>query len=68
MKLKNIIEELQKIYEKHGNINVVYASDNEGNYFQSVNFTPSVGFFKANEFYMGEDIPERKKVNAVCIN
>ena len=68
MKLKNLIEELQKVYEKHGNINVVYASDDEGNFFQSVTFTPSIGYYKDNEFHMGEDIPKGKKINAVCIN
>ncbi len=43
---------------------VVYSSDDEGNVFNEVKFTPTPGNFnKENEFDS-----ESKDINAICIN
>ena len=69
MKLKEYIEKLKEIYYLHPNLDVVYATDDEGNNFAKVHFDPSYGHFDGHNF--GNDTDEqgrRKKVNAVCIN
>ncbi len=74
MKLGEYIEVLQKIYKKHPNLLVVCSSDDEGNEFRMVSFTPSLGSFEGA--YQGDFIPddgteEFKKnyeINAVCLN
>jgi len=81
MKLSEHIKNCQEILEKYGDLETVYSSDDEGNYFGIVNFTPSVGFFNSDGFnslevvekYAEQD-PEDygefvgKTPNAVCIN
>ena len=36
MKLKEYIEKLQELYLEHGDLELVYAVDDEGNYYQSL--------------------------------
>jgi hypothetical protein len=66
MKLKEYIEELQKIAQDYPDAVVVYSADDEGNYFEEVHFGPSVGRFSNGEWESGEDM--QGKPNAVCIN
>jgi hypothetical protein len=65
MKLKNYIKELAKLAKKYPNATVVSASDEEGNAFSEVIYSPSVGKFDGREF---DDDVEPNRVNAVCIN
>jgi hypothetical protein len=66
MKLTEYIKHLQKIAETNPNVEVVYASDSEGNNFDRVYFTPSLGKFEDGVF---SDLEiEEKEINAVCIN
>lgn len=46
MKLSNYIKYLQEALEEYGDLTVVYASDDEGNNHQKVEYTPSVAFFE----------------------
>lgn len=67
MKLKHYVEHLNKLLENNpaaGDMLVVYSSDDEGNDYNTVNFTPTVGYYLDREFE-GEDGPDD---NAVCIN
>lgn len=48
MKLKEYIENLQAIYEKQGDFELVYATDDEGNAFKKVYYSPTVMLFYAN--------------------
>ena len=64
MKLSEYIKNLKEIEAKHGDLKVIYAKDEEGNGFTSVHYDPTVGKFRAGEFYSGED----DTVNAVCVN
>jgi hypothetical protein len=69
MTLKEYISELQKIEEKYPDIQLVYSSDAEGNRFEEVFYTPSLGHFEDAEFIEkdSEDFEDRE-INAVCIN
>ena len=51
MKLSNYIKYLQESLEEHGDLTVVYASDDEGNNYQKVEYTPSVAFFENLDAY-----------------
>ena len=66
MKLKDYIEELQKLAAKYPELVVVTVIfDDEGNSYGEVNYSPSVGHFDGNEFDVSS---VRKPANAVCLN
>ena len=56
MQLSEYIEQCKSVLEQYGDLKLVYASDDEGNGFQQVNWGPSVGVFVGD--YRGEFIPE----------
>jgi len=64
-RIGDVIRNLTKLRNKHGNIPAVYSSDDEGNNFQHVYFEPTVGKLEENEF---EDEVLDDEVNAICIN
>lgn len=67
MKLKTYIKKLQKLEEKHGNLELVYSIDDEGNSFHSVSFEPSIILLdEFNESVENELYEHAKKY--VCIN
>jgi hypothetical protein len=78
MKLKEYFKKLQNIIKKYPEsleYEVIMSSDDEGNNFQIVNYSPSLGNFKGE--YNGDWTPlseekffkeQNLKVNAVCIN
>jgi hypothetical protein len=71
MNLKEYIVELQKIYEEHGSLEIVYASDDEGNSYSNVNFDPSVIFMTEDYSIDEEDLAEYNEADirkCVCIN
>lgn len=74
MKLREYIEALQKINKKHPDLLVVCSSDDEGNEFRIVGFTPSLGSFVGayrGDFISDDGTEEFKKnygINAVCLN
>lgn len=71
MTLKEYAAKLAKLAKKYPNAKVVYAADDEGNYFREVNFTPSVGNFGNGEFINDdgtEEFSQEFKVNSVCLN
>jgi hypothetical protein len=81
MKLKEYIQQLQELVDTNpeaADLIVVYSKDDEGNEFQVVNWTATLGHFKGK--YRGafisetgikedEDLEEGDyPINAVCIN
>lgn len=73
MKLSNYIKYLQEALEEHSDLTVVYASDDEGNNYHSVGYTPSVAFFENLDTYHlelidedGDDVTDENK--ALVIN
>ena len=41
MKLKEYIEKLQKLEKEVGNVELIYGTDEEGNWFHAVGYAPS---------------------------
>ena len=81
MKLKEYVARLNKIIAKdpaNGELELVYAIDEEGNAFHTVYNDPTIGFYsdRDSEFVpleMTKNDPdyseyENKKPNALCIN
>lgn len=74
MKLKEYIKSLQKLVKENpdaANYLVVYAKDDEGNGFEELNFTPSIGEYGDGDFISEESDEEWVQGhgrNAVCIN
>lgn len=75
MNLRQYLESLKKLVREHGDSEVVYASDEEGNSFHKVFYAPSTGFYKNGEYYPAtqetkESIEKKfgKECSAVCVN
>ena len=71
MKLKEYIEKLQELYLENGNLELVYAVDDEGNYYDKVSYDPGIINMCGEDRISEEDIeeysPEEIK-QYVCIN
>ena len=74
MKLKQYLEILNEMVKDNPEIleyDVIYSSDDEGNNFDFVNYSPTVGEFKEEEFgrgyYTFNSQAEINK-NAICLN
>jgi hypothetical protein len=78
MTFKEYVDTLNTmLYERPGlgNLDVVYAADDEGNGYGKVHYTPTLGFFDHGEFTADssfeehqEDYGEELIANAICIN
>ena len=74
MKLKKYIKKLNELIEKHPEAlecKVIYSKDDEGNVFQEVGFSPSVGFYDDSgaEYIQLEEVGGYVgEIDAVCIN
>lgn len=73
MKLKEYIEKLNKLYKEHGDLELIYSRDDEGNEFNYLNFDPSLVNYIPSDLSVitDEDLEEYdeseyKKV--ICIN
>lgn len=62
MKLKKYSKLISKLAANHPDFEVIYSSDSEGNWFDTVDHEPSIVCYKDHE------ILEEGKENAVCIN
>ena len=71
MRLKEYIEKLQELYLEHGDLELVYAVDDEGNYYDKVSYDPGIINMCGEDRISEEDIeeysPEEIK-QYVCIN
>ena len=75
MKLKEFIANLNEFVKENPEaleLDVITSKDSEGNGFNKVVYTPSVGSFDDGDFYDEEQINEEgyedMEINAVCIN
>ena len=76
MTLKQYAAKIVKAAKKHPNALVVHSKDDEGNDYQQVYFSPTLGHFNNREFISeagckaeAEDSGGKPlKVNAICIN
>lgn len=71
MKFKEYVENLKKILEEHpetADMDVVYSRDDEGNGFNRVHYTPTVGYYDQSDGDFSETEEEDGDANAICIN
>ena len=71
MKLKEYIEKLQELYLEHGDLELVYAVDDEGNYYDKVSYDPGIINMCGEDRISEEDIEEYSSEEikqCVCIN
>ena len=73
MTLREYIAHLRKFTRKYGDLPVVYSRDDEGNGFQNIFFTPTLGHFDSGDFSQYEsDDPEinleKEDINSICVN
>lgn len=66
MTLQEYANHINSLAKKNPNLKVVYAIDDEGNRFQEVVFTPTVGEFDGHDFEPLGNVCRR--ANAVCVN
>ena len=79
MKLKEYLESLEKLYEEHGDIEVYYSIDEEGNDYKEVYYSPSFNYMTKddNENYLipeedicdgtNDDCYDRKELRKVIV-
>ena len=71
MKLKEYIEKLQELYLEHGDLELVYAVDDEGNYYNKVCYVPGIMNMCGEDRISEEDLEEYSSEEIkqyVCIN
>ena len=71
MRLKEYIEKLQELYLEHGDLELVYAVDDEGNYYDKVSYDPGIINMCGEDRISEEDIEEYSSEEIkqyVCIN
>lgn len=71
MKASEYIKRLEILVKEHGDLDLVYAKDDEGNAFLPVNYFPGPGHYiaKENDFHdIDYDEDGTFEINALCIN
>lgn len=75
MKLREYLEELNTMVQERPEIldyELVYSSDDEGNYYHKIFYTPGIGYFSEDYVYYeegGEEFVEFEFTpNVVCMN
>ena len=71
MKLKEYIEKLQELYLEYGDLELVYAVDDEGNYYNKVSYVLGIMNMCGEDRISEEDIEEYSSEEIkqyVCIN
>ena len=70
MTLKEYADEVVKLAVDYPGLKVICSSDDEGNSFNPVHFTPTLGHFRNGDEFVA--IQQAKEdgltINAVCIN
>ena len=70
MKLKQYSANIVKLAVKYPDLELVYATDDEGNGYCKVNFDPgTLGNFQDGEFLSEDDFEDSGlEVNSICVN
>jgi len=73
MKLNDHIKALQKIQETYGNLDLIYAKDDEGNEYKRVNYLPAMVYYSSvdKDIISEDDIEEYEQTEyeiVCCIN
>ena len=73
MKLTKYIEKLQVLLKEHGDLDLIYSKDDEGNGYQTVNYKPSLSYYIASdrEVIHEDDLEEwdeSEYQKVICVN
>ena len=72
MKASTLIENLQKLIDIHGDLDLIYAKDDEGNGYERIHYDPSLYIFEDRDDVRSiEDCLENGDEftpNAICVN
>ena len=71
MKLKDFLKNINELVKQNKELlelEVVYSVDDEGNEFQKVVFSPSIGTYEDGEFMVFEEDSHKGDLNVICIN
>ena len=72
--LTEYIKRLQRIHKAYGDLELIYAQDDEGNGYDTVHFFPSVGYFDGSDEFRiiddddDDDNDDEYPINAICMN
>jgi hypothetical protein len=67
MKLKDYAKRIALLAKKYPNVDLVYASDNEGNSFHNVFYSPAIGEMDG-EMFINYEPDSKAKPTTCCIN
>ncbi len=65
IKATQLIENLNKIIKEHGDLEICYSIDDEGNGYEEVHFSPSIGILEEYDTFITENI---SIPTHICIN
>ncbi len=65
MKAKELIERLKELVIEHGNLELIYGADDEGNEYNTVQYSASVCKYENEE---REEVEKGEKPTHICIN
>ncbi len=73
MNLSEYMEKLNNLYTKHGDLELVYSKDDEGNEFNYINFDPSLVNYNPSDLSViaDDDLDEYSELEykkVICIN
>lgn len=71
MKLKDFLKNINELVKQNKELlelEVVYSVDDEGNEFNKIIFTPTIGTYEDGEFIAFKEDSHRGDLNAICIN
>ena len=73
MKLTKYIEKLQELLKEHGDLELIYSSDDEGNNYSKVHYEPSLVNYIASdrEVIHDDDLEEwdeSEYQKVICVN
>ena len=72
MKLTKYIEKLQELLAEHGDLELIYSSDDEGNNYNKVHYEPSiVNYISSDREVIHDDLEEwdeSEYQKVICIN
>lgn len=76
MKLKSYIKDLQMLEKKVGNVELIYGTDDEGNWFHTVSYSPGIKYVPKEDLNNGsidginvyDDKENDEMKTVVCIN
>jgi len=68
MKATELISNLTELIKIFGDLELCTSSDDEGNSFKSINFTPTTGTLNEEEESFEETTPEADRPTHICVN